>query len=76
MNNSFLEFINKDIEGKKNLLQSLPTRTKTNKKAFNKEIEGMLAKYKEYEANIYKYITVKAKSIDVKDSSQSLDKTK
>ena len=76
MNNSFLEFINKDIEGKKNLLQSLPTRTKTNKKAFNKEIEGMLAKYKEYEANIYKYITVKAKSIDVKDSSQSLEKTK
>ena len=48
MNSSFLEFINKDIEGKKSLLQSLPTRTKTNKKAFNKEIEGMLAKYKEY----------------------------
>ena len=76
MNNSFLEFINKDIEGKKSLLQSLPTRTKTNKKAFNKEIEGMLAKYKEYEANIYKYITVKAKSINVKESTESLDKTK
>ena len=76
MNNSFLEFINKDIEGKKNLLQTLPTRTKTNKKAFNKEIEGILAKYQEYEANIYKYITVKAKSIDIKDSTESLEQTK
>ena len=76
MNSNFLEFINKDIEGKKNLLQSLPTRTKTNKKAFNKEIEGILAKYQEYEANIYKYITVKAKSIDIKDSPKSLEQTK
>ena len=76
MNSSFLEFINKDIEGKKNLLQTLPTRTKTNKKAFNKEIEGILAKYQEYEANIYKYITVKAKSIDIKDSTESLEQTK
>ncbi len=76
MNNSFLEFINKDIEGKRNLLQNLPTRTKTNKKAFNKELEGMLDKYKEYEANIYKYITVKAKSLDIKDTTEELDKTK
>mgnify|MGYP003311005403 FL=1 len=55
--NNFLEFITKDIEGKKATIESLPTKTKTNKKKFNETLEEMLAKYREYEATVYKYIT-------------------
>ena len=62
--NNFLEFINKDIEGKKALIESLPTKTKTNKKKFNETLEEMLAKYRDYEQTVYKYITVKAASLD------------
>lgn len=69
--NNFLEFIEKDVEGKRAFLDSLPTKTKTNQKKFNEEIEKMIKKYEEYEANVYKYITVKAKSLDVKDTTPS-----
>ena len=33
--NNFLEFINKDIEAKKTLISTMPTKTKTNKKISN-----------------------------------------
>ena len=29
--NNFLEFINKDVEGKRALIETLPTKTKSNK---------------------------------------------
>lgn len=74
--NNFLEFINKDIEGKRTQLESLPQKTKTNKKKFNTTIDEMITKYQEYEAVVYKYITVKAKSLDIKDETPSDDKNK
>ena len=76
MNNSFLEFINKDIEGKKNYIDTLPTKTKANKKKFNATLEEYALKYREYEKAVYKYLTIKAKSLDVKDETPTNDKSK
>ena len=39
--NNFLDFIVKDINAKKTLLSTLPTKTKTNKKKFNANIKDM-----------------------------------
>lgn len=61
--NNFLEFINKDIEGKKEQIGTLPVRTKINKKKYNETLEKMANKYKGYEENVYKYLTVKAKNL-------------
>ena len=36
--NNFYEFIKKDIESKKNLLSTLPTKTKTNKRKYHQEV--------------------------------------
>ena len=74
--NSFLEFINKDIDGKRAYMETLPTKTKTNKKKFNAALDEMATKYKEYEAHVYKYITVKAKALDIKDETPSDGKNK
>ena len=49
--NNFLEFIEKDVEGKRAFLETLPTKTKTNKKKFNEEIEKMIKKY-DYRKNL------------------------
>ena len=61
--NNFLEFINKDIDGKKEQLNSLPLRTKVNKKKFNETLDKMTDKYEQYKDNVYKYLTVKAKNL-------------
>ena len=70
MMNNFLEFINKDIEGKKEQIGTLPVRTKVNKKKYNETLEKMSNKYKGYKDNVYKYLTVKAKNlIKLKDNN-------
>lgn len=74
--NSFLEFINKDIDGKRVYIDTLPTKTKTNKKKFNATLDEYAAKYREYEETVYKYLTVKAKSLDVKDETVNADENK
>lgn len=66
--NNFLEFIEKDIDAKKTLISTMPTKTKTNKKKFNENINLMLEKYEEYKANIKQYLVVKAKSLKVKST--------
>ena len=42
--NSFLDFINQDIEAKKTLLSSMPTNNKTNKREVNKIMQKMKLK--------------------------------
>lgn len=74
--NNFLEFINKDIEGKRTLLASMPTRTKTNKKNFNSTLDEMIKKYQDYESNVFKYLTAKSKSLSKFEDTDSLEKTK
>ncbi len=66
--NNFLDFINSDIEVKRTLLSSLPTRTKTNVKKYNETIDEFASKYVTYRNSVYKYINAKNKSIKIKTS--------
>jgi len=72
--NNFLEFINKDIEAKKTLINSLPTKTKTNKKKFNENILSIEEKYKEYQLNIKNYLLAKSRSFELKEESDDKEK--
>ena len=68
--NNFLDFINSDVEVKKTLLTSLPTKTKTNIKKFNETIDEFSKKYEKYRESVYKYIKAKNKSIKIKSSDK------
>ncbi len=61
--NNFLEFINKDIDGKKELIGTLPLRTKVNKKKYNETLNKYADKYNKYKKDVYKYLEVKAKNL-------------
>ena len=74
--NNFLEFINKDIEGKKENLEAMPTKTKTNKKKVNETINTYIKKYQDYKEKTYKYMTVKAASLSKVESASNIDKIK
>ena len=67
--NNFLEFINKDIEAKKTLISTMPTKTKTNKKKFNETIDDIIERYDEYKTSTRNYLIAKAKSFEVKEST-------
>lgn len=71
---NFLEFIEEDIEAKKTLFTTLPTKTKTNKRKYNEKIDLVLEKYNEYKTSINKYITVKSKSFYIKSDKKELEK--
>lgn len=64
--NNFLDFINKDVEAKKTLVSSLPTKTKTNQKKYNQEISSMIEKYEGYKDVVYKYLVAKSRSFSLK----------
>ena len=68
--NNFLDFINNDVEVKKTLLSSLPTKTKANIKKFNGTIDEFSNKYETYRKSVYKYINAKNKSIKIKASEK------
>ena len=70
--NNFLDFINNDIEVKKTLLSSLPTKTKTNIKKFNETVAEFSSKYVTYRNSVYKYINAKNKSLKIKTTSKDL----
>ena len=72
--NNFLDFIVKDINAKKTLLSTLPTKTKTNKKKFNANIKDMENKYSEYKDSVRNYILAKNRAIKIKDDRENLDK--
>ncbi len=72
--NNFLDFIVKDINAKKTLLSTLPTKTKTNKKKFNANIKDMENKYNEYKDSVRNYILAKNRAIKIKDDRENLDK--
>ena len=74
--NNFLEFINKDIEGKKENIQSMPTKTKANKKKFNDTIVEYTKKYQDYKDKLYKYMSVKAASLSKNDKGEDINKIK
>ena len=74
--NNFLEFINKDIEGKKENIASMPTKTKANKKKFNDTLASYSEKYKDYKEKILKYMTVKAAALSKTEPAEDINKIK
>ena len=71
---NFLKFIEEDIEAKKTLLSTMPTKTKTNRKKYNEKIDVIAEKYEVYKAHVKKYITVKSRSFDIKRKDSDLEK--
>lgn len=78
MNNSFLDFILKDVTAKKTLISTMPVKTKTNKKKFNETLATMSDKYLEYKASVRNYLLAKSRSFEIKenDNSEELAKMK
>lgn len=72
--NNFFEFIKKDVEAKKTLISTLPTKTKTNKKKFNLELEKIRKKYTEYEKSVKNYLIAKSDKIEIKDKKGDIEK--
>ena len=58
--NNFLNFIEEDIDAKKTLIDTLPIRTKVNKKNFNEKIDSIIEKYEVYRTSLLKYINSKS----------------
>lgn len=73
MNNNFLEFILNDIEAKKTLISTMPTRTKTNIKKYNEKIDEIIKKYEVYKSAVRKYIDAKDRSFHVKEEVRNID---
>ncbi len=76
--NNFLDFINNDVEVKRTLLSSLPSRTKTNIKKFNETIDEFISKYASYKQSVYKYINAKNKALRIdtvaKDTTEYIER--
>ena len=61
--NNFLEFIERDIEAKKTLISTLPTKTKVNKKKYNDTINTVQKKYIEYKKSLKNYLLANSISL-------------
>ena len=72
--NNFLNFIEEDISAKKTLIETLPTRTKLNKKKYNEKIDEMLLKYEMYKSSLLKYINSKNEKLKLKKEPKKIDK--
>ena len=72
--NNFLNFIEEDIEAKKTLLDTLPTRTKVNKRNYNEKVEQIIKKYETYQQSLLKYIRAKESKIKIKPQTKNLEK--
>ena len=72
--NTFLNFIEEDIEAKKTLIDTLPTKTKANKRKYNEKIELITKKYEAYKNSLLKYINSKNSKLKLKADSKNLEK--
>lgn len=70
---SFLKFIDEDIDAKKTLFATMPTKTKTDIKKFNMKIDSILERYIDYKSRVKKYIDAKSKSFSIKDGNKKFD---
>ena len=70
---NFLKFINEDIDAKKTLFSTMPTKTKTDIKKFNLKIESISEKYSDYKERVKKYIDTKSKSFNIKDENKKYE---
>ena len=67
---NFFEFIEEDIEAKKNMLSTMPINNKTNKGKYNDALEKVLKKYQGYKEGVEKYILAKSESFEVEDTKK------
>lgn len=72
--NNFLNFIEEDIDAKKTLIDTLPTRTKVNKKNFNEKIDSIIEKYEIYKTSLLKYINSKSSKLKLKQENKNIEK--
>lgn len=75
---NFLNFIEEDINAKKTLLSTMPTKTKINRKKYNQKIDEIIQVYDAYKESVKKYIVTKSKSFNIKvknDKVEALKKT-
>ena len=72
--NNFLNFIEEDIDAKKTLIDTLPTKTKINKKKYNEKIDEISHKYENYKISLFKYINAKSSKLKIKSETKNLDK--
>lgn len=71
---NFLNFIEKDISAKKTLISSMPTKTKTNIKKFNENIESIRSKYEDYRTSVRNYLLAKSHSFEIKNTKEDIDR--
>ena len=71
---NFLKFIEEDIDAKKTLLSTMPTRTKRDITKLNEKVSLIEDKYTEYKVAVKKYIDTKSRSFEIKETSKPLDK--
>lgn len=70
---TFLDFINEDIEAKRALIATLPTKTKANIKSYNLKMDEIARKYQTYEDAVEKYLLTKARSFEQKPIEKKID---
>lgn len=73
---NFYEFIKKDIDAKKELINALPTKTKTNKRKLNQTIDEILDTYENYKTNLKNYLIAKSRKYNVEEEKNNIDKIK
>lgn len=73
---NFLDFIKSDIENKKTVLSSMPTKTMTNKKKVNATILAIEEKYNGYSSSVKKYLVAKKNAIKVPDKQASSEEVR
>ena len=74
--NNFLDFIKKDIEAKKTLVSTMPSRTKTNVKKLNQTIDNIEDKYINYKTSLVNYLLAKSRSFTLKDDVSDVNTDK
>ncbi len=72
--NNFLNFIEEDVNAKKTLIDTLPTKTKANKKKYNEKLDEILGKYEAYRSSLLKYINSKSSRLSIKPEAKHLEK--
>lgn len=70
---NFLNFIEEDIEAKKILISTLPSKTKRDIKKFNEKIDSISEKYIDYKTSVKKYIEAKSRSFNIKEAENVIE---
>ena len=70
---NFLKFIEDDIQAKRTLFSTMPTKTKRDIKKYNEKIDQTMNIYEGYRANVKKYLEAKSRSFNIKCRDVNLE---